>query len=104
MLPARQLEELRADLFAGLAAAVEDLLTPEKLADPVVTAREAATFGRLLEGLDAGRIEVPDEEARIRMESMARYFDDANDHESVVATHDGQWALVEILGGPVDRS
>jgi hypothetical protein len=102
-LPPGQVEDLRADLFAGLAGALGDLQMLEKLSDPVGTAREASIFVRLLEGLDTGRIELPDEEARIRMERMARYFDDANDHESVVMTHDAQWAMVDLLGGVRDQ-
>jgi hypothetical protein len=90
---------LRERFFGGLEGALLDLQTPSGLRDPVATAREATVYARLLEGLDRRWIELPDEEARARMVSIARGFDEADEYERAARTHDAHWAMVELLGG-----
>jgi hypothetical protein len=90
---------LRAEFFAGLDSTLDDLKTPERLPDPVATAREGAIFARLLEALDRRQVSLPDEEARARIERLAMNFDRTWDHSEIATTHAAHQALLDVLGG-----
>lgn len=98
-LPPKHVTILRQHLLGGLDGALRDLQIPRALRDPVATAKDAAIFLRLLEALEEGRLDLPDEEARIRMQDLARSWDEADDYELIASTHDAHWALVDLLGG-----
>jgi hypothetical protein len=98
-LPPEHVAILRQRFFGGLHGALQDLQIPWALRDPVATAKDAAIYLRLLEAIEEGRLELPDEEARIRMEDLARSWDETDDYELIASTHDAHWALVDLLGG-----
>ncbi len=99
-LPAEQTAILRSDLLGGAAGALEDLRRPERLPDPAALAREGTIFVRLLDALDRGEIDLPDEEARARVEALGENFDRTSDHPRITAVHDAHRALLDVLGGP----
>lgn len=98
-LPAEQTAILRSDLFGGLAGALGDLQTPAKLSDPADNARDGAILLRLLEALDRGEVDLPDEEARARVEILADGHDETVGYERVAAVHDAHHALLDVLCG-----
>jgi hypothetical protein len=77
-LPSEQMVILRSELVNWLAGVRDDLEAPEKLRDPERSLREAATYERLLAGLEDGKIRLPDEEARSAIEAAAEVHDETN--------------------------
>lgn len=98
-LPTGQTAILRSDLFGALAGTLEDLAVPEQLFDAAATARDGAVFARLVEAFDRGEIDLPDEEARTRIESLAENYDEEAGFERMLAVHDAHHALLDVLGG-----
>lgn len=98
-LPEAQVEILRGDLTAWIASLRSDLDAPERLDDPDRTRVEVAAYQRLLDGLDAGEIVVPDEEASRLFGQASEAHDQANDYDEVAATHDAMHAFLAVLGG-----
>jgi hypothetical protein len=99
-LPAEQTAILRPELLGAAAGALEDLWRPERLSEPASVAREGAIFVRLLDALDQGEIDLPDEEARARVEVLGEDFDQTSNYRGITATHDTHRALLDVLGGP----
>jgi hypothetical protein len=98
-LPSGQTAILRAELFGALAGVLDDLSVPEGLSDAAATARDGAVFARLVEAFDRGQIDLPDEEARARIESLAENHDEDAGYEQTTAIHDAHHALLDVLGG-----
>jgi len=98
-LPADHIAILQKDLSHWLAGIREDLEKPERMSDPERARREAEAFERLLAGLDRGEILVPDEDARLAIESAARGHDRANNYIEIATAHDAYHGLLTLLGG-----
>jgi hypothetical protein len=99
-LPADQTAKLHPELLGAVAGALEDLQRPERLPDPAAVAREGAAFIRLLDAFHQGKIDLPDEEARARVEALGEGFDETSHHSKITAIHDAHRALLDVLGGP----
>lgn len=99
VLPDAQRKALRSYLNSALHGILGDLRTPHALRDPSDAAREGEVTRRMLEALDEGEITVPDEEARERIERIARGFDEAEEYDVVSTLHDANEALIRVLGG-----
>lgn len=99
VMPDAQRKALRSYLNSALHGILGDLRTPLALRDPSDTAREGEVARRMLEALDEEEITVPDDEARERIERIARGFDEAEEYDVVSTLHDAHAALVRILGG-----
>lgn len=96
-LPTQQVAILRDDLLSWLFGIGQDLKIRDRLRDPAATVREGHAFRRLLSGLDADEIELPDEEAHRSLEQAARGFDQASGYGEISATHDAHRALLDVL-------
>lgn len=97
-LPSRQVEFLRST-FDGLVEGIESDLANKVAPDAPErprNEREAATYRRLMEGLDGGSI-VPDAEAVRLIVVMAEANDAENDYPQVVLEHRALCGLLAAL-------
>jgi hypothetical protein len=100
ILPDDQKAALRDDCMSALFGVLDDLaVSPEKLRDPLATAREGEVFRRLLEALDQGKIAVPDEAMKARFERLSESYDRMAEYGEITTTHDAHRALLRVLGG-----
>jgi hypothetical protein len=93
---------LREDCISGLYGVLEDLTTPDRVRDPIATAREGLVFRRLLEALFDEQITLPDEEMRERFERLSESYDRMEEAEAVVTNHMAHRALLGVLDGSGD--
>ncbi len=103
ILPDAQAVALREDCVSGLYGVLEDLTIPDRVRDPVATAREGLIFRRLLEALFDGQITVPDEEMRERFERLSESYDRMEEAEEVMTNHAAHRALLGVLDGSGDE-
>ncbi len=90
---------LRNEIEVWRAGDREDLAEkPDERRDPD-RRRRVAAYERLIEALTRGKIELPDDEARVALREAADGFDEAEEWEETRAIHDAQRALLAVLGG-----
>jgi hypothetical protein len=94
-LPAPHIAILKSALADCLEGLLLDLRGPAPMRNSAQARREAASYERLLTGLDRGEIVVPDGPAREAVAAMAEASDEANNYAEVVAEHE---ALHGLLG------
>jgi hypothetical protein len=90
---------LREDCISGLYGVLEDLTTPDRVRDPIATAREGLIFRRLLEALFDEEITVPDEEMRERFERLSESYDRMEEAQEVITTNAAHRSLLGVLDG-----
>lgn len=89
---------LRHQIEIWRAGDREDLAErPDEQRDPD-RRRRVAAYERLIEALTRGRVELPDDEARVALQEAADGFDEAEEWEETRAIHDAQRALLAVLG------
>lgn len=94
-----QADILRRDLGGWIDSLEADLRRPERLENPDRTRAEVAVCRRLLSGVEAGQIHVPDDEAHRLLREAADAHDREGEYDEVVATHDAMHALLAALAG-----
>jgi hypothetical protein len=97
-----QRQALREECLSALHGVLDDLAAPDRLRDPAVTASVGEVFRRLLEALDAGEIQLPDEEMRTLMRREAELYEKAEDANEIMARRGAHLALLSILDGAVE--
>lgn len=88
---------LRGEIAVWLCGYRDDLERPERLKDPDRTRRVAAAFERLITAIEQGRLELPDEEARLALEQAADGFDEGTEFPETLVIHNAQRALLALL-------
>jgi hypothetical protein len=99
ILPDDEREALREDCLGALHGILDDLGWPDRLREPIVTAREGEVFRRLLEALDEEQIALPDEEMRKRIDRLSESYDEMEDHDEIATRHAAHEALLGVLAG-----
>jgi hypothetical protein len=95
-------EALRENCLSALHGVLGDLKNPDRLSDPVATAREGEVFRRLVEALFDEQITVPDEEMREQMQRLSENYDQAENADEILAAHDAHQELLAVLDGSED--
>ncbi len=98
-LPDPHILIVRDTLADCLAGVQNDLEAPGGVRDPKQLRREGDAYKRLLAGLVVGQVLVPDEDARIAVEVIARGDDRASDYAEIIANHDALHGLLGLLRG-----
>lgn len=94
-----QVEILRRDVSGWIDSFEADLRCPERLEDVDRTRTEAAACRRLLSGVEAGQIRVPDDEAHRLLRAAADAHDRESEYDEVVSTHEAMHAVLAALAG-----
>lgn len=93
----RQRRYLRRALRDCKAGREDDLRTHPRHRNADRWRTNAAAYGRLIAGLDAGEI-VPDDEVRRLLDELAEAVDHEEEYERIVFEHDALAALREQIG------
>jgi hypothetical protein len=92
-------EALRSECLSALHGVLNDLAKPDRLRDPAATAASGEVYRRLLEALDAGEIQVPDEEMRTLLGLEFDLYTKAEKVDEVMSRRGAHLALLEVLDG-----
>jgi hypothetical protein len=96
-LPVEQVAILRDDLLGWLHGADQGLSFGDRVSDVGGAIREGEAFRRLLSALDAGEMELPDEEALRVLKGAATGFDSVSGYDEVAPVHDAYRELLDAL-------
>ena len=96
-------EALRSECLSALHGVLDDLANPDRLRDSAVTASAGEVHRRLLEALDAGEIQVPDEEMRKLLGREFDLYKENVDAEGVMSRRGAHLALLSVLDSAVEE-
>lgn len=98
-LPDEHISILRERLTNWLEGVREDLKTPDQMESPDEARQEAQAYERLLVSLATGQLCLPDEPARVAVETAATGYDEGSNHAEIAANHDALHGLLAVLEG-----